>query len=1399
MRKRYLRRILAMILSVLMIIGTVPTSVFAEGATESAENEEGTEEVQAENEEIGSDETENLENEVGDEVTEDKEKEQTKEILEEEEQTASDENSQQEALIEEQEINLAVNASSNGVSDAIQKLVNVYPKSCSYFTSDGKVDSSNSNSRCSLANIPSRGGLPSGQTVKNAYGKDAWSCHSFAEYAWYVIFGHCTNTQTQTISTSQLQLGDFIRFSGHSAIYLGQDSKYYYVYDSNWASLADNKVRYNHTISKSRGIEACYHATNYNDVAKPVEVSHNPIGAVDRIEGNQGSISVYGWAYDWDDINTSLEIHVYIGGSAGSGAECHVIRAEGSSPDLSPVTGNHRFASTIETSLTGNQPVYIYAINIGGGDNVLIGSGTVTIKQINNPIGAVDRIEGNQGSISVYGWAYDWDNINTSLEVHVYIGGSAGSGAECHVIRADVSSPDLSPVTGNHRFASTIETNLTGNQPVYIYAINIGSGDNILIGSGNVSIIADTKGPEISDYEIGNITAAGYTITCKVTDESGVDRVQFPTWTEYNGQDDLPEDWATNSAFSGTRNGDTFSYRVTASDHNNERGVYITHIYAYDKYGNVNVRKVNNVTMLELPQATTKLGDNFYAEVQNATTGTVLTKVNPGKFDAYFQEKDDTLRTQIWRFVRNKNEDSYTISCEGNEALVLDVEGGLDKGNNNVQVWTRNGSNAQKWKILEKNGNYYLQPLCSDLRVLDTPGASKEGTSAQIHAYNEYGGCGMKIIKTEPTETKLEDSKIVATASYKGHSYQIFDQGMSWSDAKRACEALGGHLVTITDSEEQAFVEKLLEDNNASMNQYWLGMFRYKQSYAWVTGENSDYTNWDSGEPNGVVDDYPSEYCVQLLNKVEENRRFKWNDKNNSNSETDSVGFYGKNKSGVICEFETLKEYTLSYNANGGSSAPEKEVETQGTELIISSKKPIREGYNFIGWATKSDATKAEYQAGDKYTLNGNITLYAVWEKAIGGTCGKEVTWSLGDDGTLTISGTGEMKNYTYKSEMPWYKYISQIKNVVIKEGVTSIGDYAFYGMTKLTNVTVPKGIISIGAFAFKNCTVLDGVQLPTTLKKLGESAFFGCSSLTEIAIPEGLYTVWGYTFKNCTKLEKVIFPSTLVKIDEAAFYGCSSLKTLTIPDNVSIIGIYCFKNCTRLSSVQLSANIQQIREAVFYGTAITELKVPDKVTSIGAYAFKNCTKLKNVTFSKNLTKIDDSAFYACSGLAVLNLPDSLTEIKDYAFRKCTELENVNFSVGLKTVGESSFYGCKKLTELNLPEGVTDIKGYAFKGCIEVTTITLPSTLKTMGESAFYGCTGISKIEIPKNVSTVGAYAFSRCSKLSEVVFKGNAPIIGNYAFAKVTAKVGYPSGNTTWNKEKQQNYGGTLTWSQTK
>lgn len=415
------------------------------------------------------------------------------------------------------------------------------------------------------------------------------------------------------------------------------------------------------------------------------------------------------------------------------------------------------------------------------------------------------------------------------------------------------------------------------------------------------------------------------------------------------------------------------------------------------------------------------------------------------------------------------------------------------------------------------------------------------------------------------------------------------------------------------------------------------------------------------------------------------------------------------------------------------------------------------------------------------------------------GKCGENVSWYLNKNAVLTITGKGNMANYTYVKEVPWYSYSNQISSVEIQKGVTSISDYAFYGLKAMNSISIPEGVTTIGAYAFKNSTKLVEVNLPSTLKKLGESAFYGCSSLKSVSIPEGIYTIWAYTFKNCTGLEAVNLPESLIKIEEAAFYGCSSLKKIEVPAETSIIGIYCFKNCRNLSEISLPKSMTRIREAAFYGTAITEITIPNSVTSIGAYAFKNCTELKEVKLSKALKEIGDSAFYACSGLTALNLPDTVTDIKDYAFRKCTGLKNVNFSAGLKTIGESSFYGCENLTELNLPEGVTDIKGYAFKGCTGVTEVTLPTTLKTIGESAFYACSGISRIEIPKSVTSVGDYGFSRCTKLSQVSFKGNAPAIGANAFAKVSAKINYPSGDVTWSKDKQKNYGGTLSWSETK
>ena len=457
-------------------------------------------------------------------------------------------------------------------------------------------------------------------------------------------------------------------------------------------------------------------------------------------------------------------------------------------------------------------------------------------------------------------------------------------------------------------------------------------------------------------------------------------------------------------------------------------------------------------------------------------------------------------------------------------------------------------------------------------------------------------------------------------------------------------------------------------------------------------------------------------------------------------------------------------------------------------------------------------------------------------------SCGENLTWTLSDNGLLTISGNGKMDNYDSAKKTPWHDCADQIKEIIIEKGVTSIGNFAFYGLTDIKEITLPKGMEVVGDYAFKGCISLESVELPKYLWKIGESAFYGCKSLkamnmpdtitvmgayafkgcesmeslhisnnlyglnesafygckslTEIVVPEGIKRIDGYVFKNCSGVTKVELPSTLAKLGESAFYGCSSMTNMVIPTDVTSIGGYTFKNCLALEEITLPENLSTIGEAALYGCSnLKEIVIPDTVTKINSYAFKNCISLKDVKLSEAMTKISESCFYGCTSLENFVLPDGVTNIDAYAFRKCSSLENVEFSSELTAIGESAFYGCEALTSITVPEKVTSIEAYAFKSCTGVTEVTLPDSLETIGESAFYGCTGMTELVIPCNIQAVGAYAFSRCTALTSIAFTGDAPTIGDNSFSKVTAEVYYPLENDTWTEEVMQNYGGTLTW----
>lgn len=241
--------------------------------------------------------------------------------------------------------------------------------------------------------------------------------------------------------------------------------------------------------------------------------AHNPVGNIDSLTGGTNSITISGWAFDEDDLSKLLDIHVYIGGEAGSGAPGYVINANklrGDVETVYPGVGTyHGFEETITTSKTGTQPVYVYAINTGGGDNVFLGCRTITIKDGKNPIGALDNVTGGEGYINVSGWAFDEDDLSKPLDIHVYIGGEAGSGAPCYVIKADKERTDVEeayPGVGNyHGYNARINTDKVGKQKIYVYAINTGGGlHNPLLNYREVTITEKPKVYAVEDVTILN-------------------------------------------------------------------------------------------------------------------------------------------------------------------------------------------------------------------------------------------------------------------------------------------------------------------------------------------------------------------------------------------------------------------------------------------------------------------------------------------------------------------------------------------------------------------------------------------------------------------------------------------------------------------------------------------------------------------------------------------------------------------------------------------------------------------------------------------------------------------------------------------------------------------------------
>ena len=289
------------------------------------------------------------------------------------------------------------------------------------------------------------------------------------------------------------------------------------------------------------------------------------------------------------------------------------------------------------------------------------------------------------------------------------------------------------------------------------------------------------------------------------------------------------------------------------------------------------------------------------------------------------------------------------------------------------------------------------------------------------------------------------------------------------------------------------------------------------------------------------------------------------------------------------------------------------------------------------------------------------------------GTCGENLTWKLSGN-VLTLSGTGEMTDYSWTDKAPWFYYVESIHSAIIENGVSSIGKYAFCGCTSMTSVTIGNSVTSIGSYAFCG-SVLTSLTIPNSVTSIGNDAFLNCSSLTSVTIPNRITSIESYAFSGCTGL-------TSVQISDLSAW------------------------CEISFSESYSNPLCYAKHLYLNDSEVTDLVIPNCVTNIGNYAF-----------------------YNCSGLTSVTIPNSVTSIGDDAFSYCTSLAYVELSENLDTISRGAFYSCP-LISLLLPASIDSIGGNAFIGHKMTTVYCQAETTPALsGDSIFYNHGETEKID----------------------------------------------------------------------
>ena len=384
------------------------------------------------------------------------------------------------------------------------------------------------------------------------------------------------------------------------------------------------------------------------------------------------------------------------------------------------------------------------------------------------------------------------------------------------------------------------------------------------------------------------------------------------------------------------------------------------------------------------------------------------------------------------------------------------------------------------------------------------------------------------------------------------------------------------------------------------------------------------------------------------------------------------------------------------------------------------------------------------------------------------------------------------------------------IKEAIIPNSVTSIGNYAFYNCSKLTSVTIPEGVTTIGDYTFYNCSQLTNIEIPNSVTSMGYGVFRDCTSLTNVTIGSGVTNILNNIFNGCNKLEsinvseenktysgvdgilynkeqteiicipiaikEVSIPDTIIEIENGMFDSCRSLTSVTIGRGVADIGNIAFSKCSKLENINVSeknANYSSVggilynkqrTEMIMVPRATKEVDVPNTVTKIKNYAFYNCDNLKMITIGDRVTdiEIEEVSFYNCSELKSINVSNNNTaysSIDGILYNKeqtrlvkvPRTVEKVLMPGTIETIGNYAYNDCTNLSDIVIRNGVKTIESYAFNNCSRLKNINIPNSVTRIESCAFNNCGNLNNVIIGNGVNYIDNDAFYDCTNLNSI------------------------------------------------